>query len=38
MLGVQRPTVTLVIGTLRDAGLITSKYRLIEAFARLPTR
>ena len=34
MLGVQRPTVTLVIGTLQDAGLITSKYGRIRVLKR----
>jgi CRP-like cAMP-binding protein len=34
MLGVQRPTVTLVIGTLQDAGLITSKYGRIRVLNR----
>ncbi len=34
MLGVQRPTVTLVIGTLQDAGLITSRYGRIRILKR----
>ena len=34
MLGVQRPTVTLVIGTLQDAGLLTSKYGRIRVLKR----
>ena len=34
MLGVQRPTVTLVMGTLEDAGLITSKYGRIHVLKR----
>ena len=34
MLGVQRPTVTLVIGTLQDAGLITSRYGRIRVLKR----
>ena len=34
MLGVQRPTVTLVIGALQDAGLITSKYGRIRVLKR----
>ena len=34
MLGVQRPTVTLVMGTLQDAGLITSKYGRIRVLKR----
>ena len=34
MLGVQRPTVTLVVGTLQDAGLITSKYGRIRVLKR----
>jgi CRP-like cAMP-binding protein len=34
MLGVQRGTVTLVIGTLQDAGLITSKYGRIRVLKR----
>ena len=34
MLGVQRPTVTLVIGTLQDAGLITSRYGRIRVVNR----
>jgi CRP-like cAMP-binding protein len=34
MLGVQRPTVTLVIGTLEDAGLISSKYGRIRVLNR----
>jgi len=34
MLGVQRPTVTVVIGTLQDAGLITSRYGRIRVLKR----
>jgi hypothetical protein len=34
MLGVQRPTVTLVLGTLRDAGLITIRYGRIRVLQR----
>lgn len=34
MLGVQRPTVTLVMGTLQAAGLITSKYGRIRVLKR----
>jgi hypothetical protein len=34
MLGVQRPTVTLVIGTLQDAGLISTKYGRIRVLNR----
>jgi CRP-like cAMP-binding protein len=34
MLGVQRPTVTLVIGTLQDAGLIASRYGRIRVLKR----
>jgi CRP-like cAMP-binding protein len=34
MLGVQRPTVTLVIGALQDAGLITSRYGRIRVLKR----
>jgi CRP-like cAMP-binding protein len=34
MLGVHRPTVTLVMGTLQDAGLITSKYGHIRVLKR----
>jgi len=34
MLGVQRPTVTVVIGTLQDAGLITSRYGRIRVLMR----
>jgi CRP-like cAMP-binding protein len=34
MLGVQRPTVTLVLGTLQDDGLITSKYGRIRVLKR----
>jgi CRP-like cAMP-binding protein len=34
MLGVQRPTVTLVIGELQDAGLIKSKYGRISVLKR----
>ena len=34
MLGVQRPTVTLVMGTLQDAGLITSTYGRIRVLNR----
>jgi hypothetical protein len=34
MLGVQRPTVTLVMGTLQDAGLITSRYGRIRVLKR----
>jgi len=34
MLGVQRPTVTLVIGTLQDAGLLTSRYGRIRILKR----
>src|SRR5687767_10923188 len=34
MLGVHRPTVTLVIGTLQDAGLITSRYGRIRVLKR----
>jgi CRP-like cAMP-binding protein len=34
MLGVQRPTVTLVIGTLQDAGLIKSRYGRIRVLKR----
>ena len=34
MLGVQRPTVTLVMGTLQDDGLITTKYGRIQVLKR----
>ncbi len=34
MLGVQRPTVTLVMGTLQDDGLITTKYGRIRVLKR----
>ena len=34
MLGVQRPTVTLVIGGLQHAGVITSKYGRIRVLNR----
>jgi len=34
MLGVQRPTVTIVIGTLQDAGLLTSRYGRIRILKR----
>jgi CRP-like cAMP-binding protein len=34
MLGVHRPTVTLVIGTLQDAGLISSRYGRIRVLKR----
>ncbi len=34
MLGVQRGTVTLVIGTLQDAGMITSKYGRVRVLKR----
>jgi CRP-like cAMP-binding protein len=34
MLGVQRPTVTVVIGTLQEAGLISSKYGRIRVLDR----
>jgi len=34
MLGVQRPTVTLVMGTLRDGGLIGSRYGRIRVLKR----
>ena len=34
MLGVQRPTVTLTIGTLQDAGLITTTYGRIRVLKR----
>ena len=34
MLGVQRPTVTLVMGTLQDAGLIAAKYGRIRVLKR----
>src|SRR5690606_24873 len=34
MLGVQRPTVTLAVGALQDAGLITSKYGRIRVLKR----
>jgi hypothetical protein len=34
MLGVQRPTVTLVMGTLQDGGLITTRYGRIRVLKR----
>ena len=34
MLGVQRPTVTLVMGTLQDEGLIRTRYGRIEVLKR----
>ena len=34
MLGVQRPTVTLVMGTLQDSGLITTRYGRIRVLKR----
>ncbi|MGF2075763.1 Crp/Fnr family transcriptional regulator, partial [Enterococcus casseliflavus] len=34
MLGVQRPTVTLVMGTLQDDGLIATKYGRIRVLKR----
>jgi Mn-dependent DtxR family transcriptional regulator len=38
MLGVQRPSVTLVIGTLQDAGLLTSKYGRIRVLKKEKAR
>jgi Mn-dependent DtxR family transcriptional regulator len=34
MLGVQRPTVTLIMGTLQDDGLITTRYGRIRVLKR----
>ena len=34
MLGVQRSTVTLVMGTLQDGGLITTRYGRIQVLKR----
>ena len=34
MLGVQRPTVTIIMGTLQDAGLITTRYGRIRVLKR----
>jgi len=34
MLGVQHPTVTLVMGTLQDGGLVTTRYGRIRGLKR----